>query len=71
MSHIDPNEQIIRSLRIDWSRIDQSSYLREIPAIASLDQMEFRKPVTFFVGENGSGKSTLLEHILELLLEGN
>ena len=63
MRHIESNEQIIRGLRIDWSRIDQSSYLREIPAIASLDQMEFRKPVTFFVGENGSGKSTLLEAI--------
>lgn len=25
--------------------------------------MEFKKPITFFVGENGSGKSTLLESI--------
>jgi predicted ATPase len=34
-----------------------------IPAIGSLDTMEFDRPVTFFVGENGAGKSTLLEAI--------
>lgn len=33
----------------------------DIPAIAGLEKVEFRNPVTFFVGENGSGKSTLLE----------
>ena len=53
----------IRGLRIDWSRIGKDSYLRDIPAIASIDQLEFRRPITFFVGENGSGKSTLLEAI--------
>lgn len=34
-----------------------------LPFIRSLEQVEFRKPVTFLVGENGSGKSTLLEAI--------
>ena len=34
-----------------------------VPAIASLEKLEFSSPVTFFVGENGSGKSTLLEAI--------
>jgi len=34
-----------------------------IPAIGSLDTIEFDRPVTFFVGENGAGKSTLLEAI--------
>lgn len=34
-----------------------------VPTIASLQQVEFSSPVTFFVGENGSGKSTLLEAI--------
>ncbi|HBQ26115.1 MAG TPA: AAA family ATPase [Syntrophomonas sp.] len=38
-------------------------YPFSIPAIKSLDQIEFRSNVTFFVGENGSGKSTLLEAI--------
>ncbi|WP_315169181.1 AAA family ATPase [Metaclostridioides mangenotii] len=34
-----------------------------IPAISHLTSLEFRKPITFFVGENGTGKSTLLEAI--------
>ncbi|HKD65956.1 MAG TPA: AAA family ATPase [Candidatus Binataceae bacterium] len=32
-----------------------------LPVFAGLDELEFRAPVTFLVGENGSGKSTLLE----------
>lgn len=42
----------------------QSSYLRKLPVIRSLygmDCLEFKKSVTFLVGENGTGKSTLLE----------
>ncbi len=42
------------------------SYLATLPAVRHLQQLsslEFRQPVTFFVGENGSGKSTLLEAI--------
>ncbi len=38
-------------------------YPYNIPSIRSLRRMEFKSPVTFFVGENGSGKSTLLEAI--------
>jgi predicted ATPase len=34
-----------------------------VPAVRSLDTLEFPTAVTFFVGENGSGKSTLLEGI--------
>jgi predicted ATPase len=37
----------------------------DVPTVASLDVLELRAPVTFFVGENGSGKSTLLEAIAE------
>ena len=48
---------------IDPAKIDRESYLRRIPALKGLTKLEFRKPVTFFVGENGSGKSTLLEAI--------
>ena len=33
------------------------------PAIASLDELSFEKPTTFFAGENESGKSPLLEAI--------
>lgn len=34
-----------------------------IPLIKKFKEIEFHRPVTFFVGENGSGKSTLLEAI--------
>ena len=34
-----------------------------IPAISALDNLPFKHPVTFLVGENGAGKSTLLEAI--------
>jgi predicted ATPase len=33
----------------------------DVPAIATLSELELDRPVTIFVGENGSGKSTLLE----------
>lgn len=55
------NEQFIQRLSIDWNKIEQSSYLRDIEAIKNLEELVFEKPITFFVGENGSGKSTLLE----------
>ncbi|MBN2649263.1 MAG: AAA family ATPase [Prolixibacteraceae bacterium] len=35
-----------------------------VPAISDL-KIEFKKPVTFLVGENGSGKSTILEAIAD------
>lgn len=57
------NELFLSEIRIDWSGIAADSYLRQIPAIVSLDTLSFRQPVTFFTGENGSGKSTLLEAI--------
>ena len=57
------NTQLIRSVMIDWNKIDTDSYLRHIPAISSTGRVDFTHSVTFFVGENGSGKSTLLEAI--------
>ena len=51
----------IESALIDWSEIDERSYLRRIDALRGVERISFNKPVTFFVGENGSGKSTLLE----------
>ena len=53
----------IRGLSVDWSQIPPDSYLREIPAIAGMENLSFHKNVTFFVGENATGKSTLLEAI--------
>ena len=55
--------QLIREVVIDWSRVDERSYLRGISAISGVERIGFGHSVTFFVGENGSGKSTLLEAI--------
>lgn len=55
--------RIIRGVHIDWSKIDDCSYLKSIPAISKLEDLTFEKDITFFVGENGTGKSTLLEAI--------
>lgn len=57
------NNKIIQKLHIDWSKVEDYSYLRKIPALQNLENLEFTKNITFFVGENGSGKSTLLEAI--------
>ena len=43
-------------------------YPFNIPAVKSLERLEFHPQVTYFIGENGSGKSTLLEAIA--ILEG-
>ena len=55
--------QLVKGIMIDWDKIPEGSYLKGIPAIRDLTQLDFCCPVTFFVGENGSGKSTLLEAI--------
>ena len=60
---LEPNELYITGLKIKWDKIERGSYLRKIAAIKSLDELTFKSPVTFFVGENGSGKSTLLEAV--------
>lgn len=57
------NSRFISGLAIDWQKVAEDSYLRQIPALASLEKMDFRQNVTFLVGENGSGKSTLIEAI--------
>ncbi len=54
-------QPFIRRLEIDWDRIPPDSYLRDIPALAGTEALDFSPGVTVFTGENGSGKSTLLE----------
>ncbi len=39
------------------------SYPFNLPAFSKLDSLDFKRFLTFLVGENGSGKSTLLEAI--------
>src|SRR5215469_12556580 len=38
-------------------------YPFNMPAIRTLDEIEIKSKICFFVGENGSGKSTLLEAV--------
>ena len=57
------DSKMIKGLTIDWAKVEQHSYLRNIPALKSLNELKFNNQVTFFVGENGSGKSTLIEGI--------
>ena len=52
---------MIHEVCINWDAISPTSYLRHIEAIAGVERICFRSPVTLFSGENGSGKSTLLE----------
>lgn len=52
----------LRSLHLDLEDVEDG-YPFSVPVIARLERLEFRSPVTFFVGENGTGKSTLLEGI--------
>jgi len=40
-----------------------ADYPFNLPAVRALESIEFKSPVTYFVGENGSGKSTLIEAI--------
>lgn len=50
----------IKNTRADHER---NIYPYNIPSIKDLYELEFRKSVTFIIGENGSGKSTLVEAI--------
>ncbi len=50
--------ELLRDKVTDWT-----AYPFAIPAIASLERLEFARGVTFFVGENGSGKSTIIEAV--------
>lgn len=57
------NDRFIQKIKIDWTKIEPHSYLREIPTLQFEDELELERNITFFVGENGTGKSTLLEAI--------
>lgn len=57
------NDRFIRGIKIDWNRVGDNNYVRNIPPISTINQLSFNSNITFFVGENGTGKSTLLESI--------
>jgi predicted ATPase len=61
-----PRVPYLLGLNVIPDRIPQEpTYPFDLPFVSELD-LEFRKPVTFFVGENGTGKSTLIEAIAAL-----
>ena len=57
------NDNFINSIIIDWEKVPESSYIRDIAALRSAKEIRLQRPVTFFIGENGTGKSTLLEAV--------
>ena len=53
----------LRTITLKSSGSAQTSFPFTVPVIKTMDKIEFKSPVTIFVGENGTGKSTLLEAI--------
>jgi predicted ATPase len=51
----------LRSVSLKPSAKKEGGFPFNVPAVRGLGELEFRRPVTFLVGENGTGKSTLLE----------
>ena len=52
----------LSAVRLDRERVPSfEDYPFSMPAVRSLDRLEFHPAVSFLVGENGAGKSTLLE----------
>lgn len=55
---------ILSSLRLrNFPEDDKDKFPWTLPLLQNLEELEFEKNISFFVGENGSGKSTLLEGI--------
>ncbi len=53
----------LQAIGVKPSAKKQARFPFNLPLVRNFGEIEFRSPVTFFVGENGSGKSTLLEAI--------
>ena len=55
--------KFIQAIELDWNRVPEHSYLRNISVLRNLKHLEFNSNITFFAGENGSGKSTLIRRV--------
>lgn len=51
----------LRGFSVNFDKLAQDSYVRQIESLRELTDFTFTKRVTLLAGENGSGKSTLLE----------
>ena len=53
----------LKSLDINKDKIQLNNCIYDLSLIKNFKKIEFKKPITIFVGENGLGKSTLIEAI--------
>ena len=65
--NIDGQNIFLRAIRNEHQPRPDDAYPYSLPIVRNLTSLEFRKSITYIVGENGSGKSTLLEAIATLL----
>ncbi len=57
------NKLYLKSIDTNKTQIPTNDYICNLPIIKNFQKINFKNPVTIFVGENGMGKSTLIEAI--------
>jgi len=58
------SDLIVKKITMDRNKIDDfNKYPFNIEIVKNFEELNFKAPVTFFVGENGVGKSTFIEAI--------
>ena len=58
------NNLFINKIKINWEEVpNKDEYPFNIETIKNIKEINFKKNVTFLIGENGAGKSSILEAI--------